>query len=414
MSMIDIAAIGIGNRTRKYLKYIEDNGDKVRLKYMVDTDLQRLEKAKKEYRMPQSSCFCTSEEFFSEQRDVDAVIIGTPDRVHYEQCMKAIFYGYNILLEKPISPVWEECLDIYRYSKSRGVKVSVCYVLRYHPYYRKLKELATSGKIGRILNVIHTLNIGIDRMTHTFVRGNWSVEEESAPILLAKCCHDADMILWVTGSSPAKVFSDGGIDWFTKDNAPENSSDRCISCGIEDKCRFSAVDLYKRRKNWIDNFVIPDGTGVDEVIEKELVSGKFGRCVFKCDNNVPDRQTVFFTTTDGISVTMSMLSMTCEEGRETIICGSKGEITAAGDKITVKYLNGDKEEFYDFTEINKTGLHANADISIVGDFIESLTNKEHKSKSDISETLQSHLLCFRAEESRKRRQLVFINERNEK
>ena len=397
---VSIAAIGIGNRTRKYLKYITAHPESVELVAIVECDAKRIAEAKNEYGLDDSACFTSAEVFFSVRRKIDAVIIGTPDNLHFEQCMAAISNGYHVLLEKPIAQTAEECLEIENAARRAGVKVSVCYVLRYHSYYMKLKEILHRRDLGKIISMHHTVNVGLDRMTHTYVRGPWGIEKDTTPIFLSKCCHDVDILLWLCEGRPNKVSSFGSLRWFRPENAPEGSSDRCITCAVEGCCPFSAVDLYRRRHSWIDNFIVPEGQTKDQVIDEELKSGRFGRCVFHCGNDVMDNQITSFYTTDGVSIDITMVSMTREDGRHLRINCAYGEVIADGNTIEVRHFNSDRKEFYDFTEINKLPLHGNADLAIIEDFVDSVCIPERALRSSIYDAIDSHLLCFKAEESR--------------
>ena len=403
---IRLAAIGVGNRTKKYLQYVSAHPESVSLAALVESDPERLEEAGLAYGLAEDRCFSSAEDFFRVKRDIDAVIIGTPDDLHYAQSMAAIAKGYHILLEKPIARTLAECEDIAKAAQAAGVKVGVCYVLRYHPYYLKIKEILDSGELGPVLSLRHSINIGIDRMTHTYVRGPWSREEEAVPIFLSKCCHDVDIILWLTGAEVEELSSFGSLQWFRGENAPQGSSGRCITCSVEKTCPFSAVDLYRRRMEWTDNFTVPKGHSKAEVVAQELKEGRFGRCVYRCENDVPDNQIVAMKAASGLTVNLSMVSLTREDGRIMRINCAFGEVVADGNKIEVVRFASNKKEIFDFTSVNSLPLHGNADLEIVEDFIESLREPSRELRSPINSALISHKLCFRAEESRKEGRIV--------
>lgn len=397
---VSIAAIGVGNRTRKYLQYVTAHPESARLAAIVECDPKRLAEAREEYGLEEGACFRTAEEFFCRKRQVEAVIIGTPDSRHYEQCMAAIARGYHVLLEKPAARTMAQCLEIDRAAERAGVKVAVCYVLRLHPYYLKLREILHSGRLGRLLSMHHTVNVGIDRMTHTYVRGPWGVEEESTSIFLSKCCHDVDILLWLADSRPRRVVSFGALSWFRPENAPAGSSDRCLTCAVEEGCPFSAVDLYRKRKRWTDNFFAWDHQSKEQVIEEELRTGRYGRCVFRCGNDVMDNQTVLFDTLNGVNASIRMVSMTREDSRCLRLNCAYGEVVADDDRITVSYFHKDRKEVYDFEAVNRLPLHGNADLALVEDFLGAVRDEGRQVKCPLHTAIDSHLLCFKAEESR--------------
>lgn len=394
---LKLAVIGVGNRTGKYLHYFSLHPDVVELAAVVEPDPVRREACRKQFNLPEDRCYVSSDDFFDRFREpCDGVIIGSPDRYHHAQALKAIARGWDILLEKPVAQSYGQCLEIAEAARNRGVKVGVCYVLRFLSLYRKVKELLESGTIGRITGVSHQEYVGIDRMLHTFVRGYWNRADLSAPSFVSKCCHDVDMLLWVTGAKIKQVQSAGSLAWYRPENAPEGSTDRCITCPIERDCSYSAVDMYLRRGVWTRNFPVPEGKTLQDVLEDEMRTGRFGRCAFRCDNDVADRQVVTLTASDGILLTIEMNALTRREGRETVISGTKGEISVAGQVIEVRDRSGALIQTLDFSREAALPYHANADLLLVEDFIQSIATPSRQPAVTLDDSLESHRICFLA------------------
>lgn len=394
---IRIAAIGYGNRVKKYLQYIEKNPDTTALVAVVDSNIIRVDEAKKKFKLDESCCFTDIDSFFSANIDVDGVIIGTPDNLHYKPSIDAINKGYRVLLEKPIAQSMRECNDILELSKQKNVPVTVCYVLRFHPYYQKIKSIIDSGDIGDVVSINHTVNVGIDRMTHSYVRGIWNNTATSNPIILSKCCHDIDLLIWLTGSKPQNISSYGALKWFKEENAPEGSTKRCIECAIEKECPFSAVDLYIRRGEWTSNFTVPPGDSLENVLNNEMKSGSYGKCVYHCENNVYDHQIVSMVMENGVISTISMDCFTLKDNRITNIKCTFGEIDANDEKIIVTNFKTKEIAEYDYSLINKLPLHANADIKIMEEFISSFNNNSDENLPLLQSSIESHIACFQAE-----------------
>ena len=394
---VKLAVIGVGNRTGKYLHYFSLHPDVVELAAVVEPDPVRREACRKQFSLSEERCFASSDLFFDRFREpCDGVIIGSPDRYHHAQALKAIERGWDILLEKPVAQSYEQCLEIAGAARRKGVKVGVCYVLRFMSLYRKVKELLESGTIGRVTGVSHQEYVGIDRMLHTFVRGYWNRADLSAPSFVSKCCHDVDMLLWVTGAKIKRVQSAGSLAWYRPENSPEGSTDRCITCPVEPDCSYSAVDMYLRRGVWTRNFPVPEGKTLQEVLEDEMRTGRFGRCAFRCDNDVADRQVVTLTAADGILLTIEMNALTRREGRETVISGTRGEISVAGQVIEVRDRSGSLIRSLDFSGEAALPYHANADLLIVGDFIDSVATSDRQPAVTLDDSLESHRICFLA------------------
>ncbi len=392
-----IVAFGAGNRMNKYLHYILDNPSRARLVAVVDPNPLRRNKMADLADIPLHCRFVSGTDFFNSSIDADAAFICSPEEKHYPHAMQAISRGLHVLLEKPVAQSLRQCVEIADAGRAKGVRVGVCHVLRHHPYYEKMHRLVSSGSLGQVISISHRTCVGIDRATHSFVRGALSRQRITNPMLITKCCHDIDFLLWLAGEKAEKISSMGGRRWFRSENAPLGSSKRCIDCSIESSCPYSAVDLYRNRRKWIDNFDIPAGMTIDTVIEHELHNGDYGRCVFHCDNDVVDRQTLSLETTSGIVINLSMDLFTPGDLRETRICMTEGEICGNELSITVNRLRPRKQETFDFSSTLHAPLHAGADIKIVARFIDAINHPDLPLLTDISEAIESHRICFEAE-----------------
>ena len=405
---VSIVAIGAGNRTNKYLEYVRRNPDKARLIGVVELNDLRRQKVADEFDLDASCCYTDYRDFFRSPLKADAVMICTPENKHFEPAMLAIETGYHVLLEKPIAQTLEECVAIGEAARRKNVIVSVCHVLRYHPYFIKLKELACSGELGNIISINHCTSVGVDRATHSFVRGLWSREADTNPMLISKCCHDIDFLLWLTKTRCRKITSFGSLRWFRSKNAPEGSAERCVDCKVEAQCPFSAVDLYRVRRDWISNFDIPQGKTIDQVIEDELREGKYGRCIYHCDNDVVDHQIVSMEMDSEVTINFSMDLFTLKDHRKTHICLTEGEIDGNETLLRVRRFRGGAETVYDFSNLSHQPFHAGADLDIVADFIDAIHSEEKYLRTSIDLSVESHRICFEAERSRKEQRMVLF------
>ena len=405
---VSIVAIGAGNRTNKYLEYVKQHPEKVKLVGVVELNDIRRHKVAEHFRLDASCCYSDYQEFFRSPLKADAVMICTPENMHFKPTMLAIEAGYHVLLEKPIAQTLEECQAIGKAAQKKGVLVSVCHVLRYHPYFMKIKELVDSGELGHIISINHRTSVGVDRAAHGFVRGIWRSERMSNPMLMSKCCHDIDFLLWLTKTPCRKLTSFGSLRWFRAKNAPEGSSERCIDCGVESTCPFSAIDLYKVRRDWIANFDVPEGKTIDDVIEDQLREGLYGRCVYHCDNDVVDHQIVSMEMESEVTVNFSMDIFTLKDYRETHISLTEGEIHGDETRLRVRRFRGAKETVYDFSDLSHQPFHAGADLAIVADFIDAIRSGHRDLVTSIERSVESHRICFEAERSRKEQRTILF------
>ena len=405
--MIRLAAIGLGNRTRKYLGYVQAHPEEVSLVAVVEPDDVRRKAVAAQFGLPGAVCYKDAKELFAAHLQIDGVIIASPDDLHFDQTMQSIDHGWHVLLEKPLAETMEECRIIDEAARRARVQVLVCYVLRYHPYYRKLRELVRGGAVGEVVSVSHRVNIGTDRMTHTYVRGPWGIAADSSPSFLSKCCHDVDILLWITGKHARKVSSFGSLKVFRPENTPAGAAGRCVDCPVERSCPYSAVDLYQRRHDWIGNFVVPEGQTLDQVISEELQSGRFGRCAYRCGSDVADHQTVSVLAEDGSILDIQMNAFTRKDNRETIISGTEGEIHADEQTIVLRRFAEGTKEIFDFREVFDLPLHGYADLSVVEDFVHAIV-EGRPCASPVEEAVESHQICYLAEQSRNEDKILSI------
>ena len=395
---VKIAAVGLGNRTCKYLRYVAEHQDVAELVAVVDPDATRFAKVRNEFDLPAECCLASLDALAESGIEVDACIIGTPDIYHHEMAIKAMRCGWHVLLEKPMAQTQEQCKEIVKVSEETGKMVSVCYVLRYHPYFIKLKELAADPRVGRLLSVKQVEKVGKDRMTHTFVRGPWNKTEMNTSVFFTKCCHDVDFVLWLTGDDVKAVSSEHGSKMFTENCSPAGAAERCQDCSIEMECPYSAVDLYQRRRDWIKGFAPMAGESPDDMIVRILKESRYGRCVYRCpENDVIDRQSVMIDMESGIKAEVIMECSTDETARLTVIDCEKAVISGDENAIEVKFKDGSLDECYDFRWTRSLELHAGADLLIVQEFIEAVRCGHLQTRTPGSESFVSHKICFLAE-----------------
>ena len=398
---VTAVVLGASGRGKLYGDYALEHPEDLKIVGIAElVDLRRTMYGDK-YGVPVENRVATWQQMLDRPKFADAVIIATPDHLHYEPCMRALDLGYDILLEKPIAQRLDECREIARRARRRGVLVGVCHVLRYHPYFAKIRELVASGRLGHVVSVNHTASVGLDRATHSYVRGIFRRESEANPILLAKCCHDIDFLLWLTGSHCRLLSSFGSLRWFRAENAPEGSAARCIDCRMESECPFSARDLYYVRRDWVSNFDVPPGATLDATIMEELRTGMLGRCVYRCDNDVVDHQLLSMEMDDEVTMSLSMEMFTNDDFRKTHIRLTGGEIDGDERTLRVRRFRGGDAETYDFSDIAGQPFHAGADLQLIGDFIRALRDPSRPFLTTIDDSIESHRICYAAERSRR-------------
>ena len=393
--------IGAGSRGSVYGTWAHENG--IEIAAIAERRPDRLAEAAKQWNVPEERCFSDADGLFALGKIADAAIIATMDRDHYGHVMQALSCGYDILLEKPISPDPKECMEIENKANTLGKKITVCHVLRYTNFWSKLKEIIDSGELGKIVAIKHSENIGNFHMAHSFVRGNWRNDRLSSPIILQKSCHDLDILLWLTGAHCTKVAAFGTLSYFKEANAPAGSSDRCCTCSAADNCRFDAKKCYlPTLGTWPTDVVCLEQT--EEALEEALKTGPYGRCVYRCDNNVCDHMSMILEFDNGVTATFSLTAQTSPCHRDIHIMCEDGEILADDGKRQIlvrKHVSspGDTFEERIINIRTNTSGHGGGDAGIMEDFTASLSAGE-STRSAISASVESHMMAFAMERSR--------------
>ena len=396
MKRIDVVIIGCGWRGQCFAEYAKDHPDEMRVLAIADKKEHIRAKMKRIYNIEDKYIFEDYHDLFAQGEIGDAIFIATQDNQHIEPAMMALEVGYrNLMIEKPIDKDLELCNELNRKAEEVGAKVQICHSLRFTPFYRKMKEIIDSGVVGQLKHINQEEGVGYYHHAHSFVRGDWGNAEKSSPMILAKCCHDMDLLLYLTSEHAIEVSSYGANDFFQKENAPEGSSDRCIDCQVRDNCPYDAIKIYTERENFYSSAVEKEGFTDFETAMRE---GRYGRCVFRCDNNVVDHQQVNIMFTNNVTATLTMNAFTKRENRETRIMGTRGEIVGNFDdnKIVVMPFLGDAIE-YDI-EHEDSG-HGGADTVCVSDFLASVTG-DRELCTPINISIESHAMCTAADISR--------------
>lgn len=409
--MVKCIVIGAGARGNTYAAYAENYKGEIEIVGVAEPREQRRSQFTERYHISTEYQFNTWEDVFKVPKFADAIMICTPDDLHYEPAMQALAMGYDLLLEKPIAQTWEECEAILAQAKKYNRIVAVCHVLRYTPYFRKIKEVVDSGRLGNIISVQHMEPIEHIHMSHSYVRGIWRREADTNPIILAKSCHDMDILRWIINKPCRDMVSFGSLSHFRKENAPQGSTMRCADgCAVEATCPYSALRIYHRERTWLYHFDLPKDMEQGEAILQELKNGNYGRCVYQCDNDVPDHQVCAMTFEDGITATFNMEAHTSYHGRRTRIMGSKGDLVGDEETLMISDFSTKKTETWrtaDHTKI-KSG-HGGGDFGIVRDFIQAVAHQDSKIlTSTIDLSMESHLMGFMAEKSRHQERVVSV------
>jgi len=396
---VRVLLLGAGHRGGIYAQYAIESPREVRIVAVADPNRRRLDEMAGAHAVPAERQFLHWEQALAQPRMADAVIIATPDRMHTAPCLAALERGYDVLLEKPIAPTEAECRQILAAAQASGRIVGVCHVLRYTPYFRELKALIDAGAIGQVISVQHLEPIEHTHMSHSYVRGQWRKSQASTPIILAKSCHDTDIIRWLVGDHADNVHCFGNLKWFKQANAPPGSTERCTDgCAVEAKCPYSALQIYWRDRKRLYVFDLPeDRRQWSDFILQALRDSDYGRCVYRMDNDQPDHLTVNILFRDGVTAGFSMEAHVSYEGRRTRIMGSMGDIVGNMETFTLTSFRSGQRKTWSL----KTDAHGGGDHRMLKDWLQAVGQQDRTLlSSSIEDSVESHLMAFAAERSR--------------
>ena len=288
MRQVTAVVLGAGQRgAEAYAEFARNFPNEMKIVGVAEPREDRRAQFSRRYGVPAERCFADWEAALAPEKYADCVLVCTQDRMHYRPTLTALEKGYHVLCEKPMSVDRREMIEMVAAAKRADRLLSICHVLRYSPFFMKLKSMLDSGAIGQLAAVQHIECVGYWHAAHSYVRGNWRNTAESSPMILAKYCHDLDIMNWLVGSRCTALSSFGSLLHFTPAHRPEGAPPRCLDgCPARDGCPYYAPRFY------LDH---PDGPEYAKVVSLDpsrdavleaLRTGPYGRCVYACDNDV--------------------------------------------------------------------------------------------------------------------------------
>ncbi|CAM3702674.1 Gfo/Idh/MocA family oxidoreductase [Nocardiopsis rhodophaea] len=407
MSPVRVMIVGAGSRGGGYARWIKNNPEVAQVVAVAEPRPEYREPLADALGLPPEARFDGWRAAAALPRMADVALVCTLDDAHLEPSVAFADLGYHLLVEKPLAQTQRDCETIVAAARRNSVLLGVCHVLRYAHYTRMLREIIGSGAIGEIVSVDHVEPVGFWHHAHSYVRGNWRREADTAPMLLAKSCHDLDWLRYIIGRDAVAVSSFGTLKHFRPQDAPPGAGERCVSCAVEPDCPYSALRIYHRflnrgRTGWPLDVLTPAPT--PETIDAALRDGPYGRCVYHCDNDVVDHQVVALEFTGGVTATFTMTAFTKAGPRRTAIYGTRGELACDGERITHYDFLTDTTEVIDVAAGNSgmidTG-HGGGDAGLLGSFLPAVAAGDPDLVvTSGQDALRSHLMVFAAEQAR--------------
>lgn len=426
MKKIKAIVIGYGDRGSIYADYALADKDRFEIVGVVDPNDFKLQLAKEKFNLQDNQLFSNINDCLKTNPECDLFINATMDQLHYEVMKAVLNKKYNMLTEKPIVGNEKQLLELKSLADKNHCLVFVCHVLRYTPFYSTIKQMILDGKIGKMISIQMDEHVGIAHYGGSYVRGKWNNEEECmSSFLLAKSCHDIDIMCWLNNSTlPEKVASFGGRYFFIRENAPKGSTETCFDCPLEKACLYSAIKHYIEC-NWSSNLTWPQIKKKSEDITLEdkinfLKTTSYGKCIFKVDDaDITDRQCLIVDFKDGSIGNFNQIGGAPQAGRYIHIVGSLGEIVGNAESGVITYMPANRDSLecekikIDVNkQINKqfgTFGHMGGDFQIMKSVVDYLNgDKSSISITSLGDSINSHLVVFAADKSRKTNKIIKV------
>lgn len=412
-SPLTFVILGCGGRGGAFSETLHEHPELGSVVAIAEPDEEKRKRVGDRHKLPENRRFTTWEDLLAQPKLADVLINTTMDQLHMLTSVPALDKGYHMLLEKPMAVTLEDCIAIDAARAKNNRIVSICHSLRYNNTYAEIKRLLKEDAIGRIVSVDQLEGVEHTHQSHSFVRGNWGNQGRATFMLMAKSCHDLDIIQYLVEKPCVRVSSFGALTYFKKENAPAGAPKRCTDgCPVEATCPYSTYKLYVApdEKSWYPAAAGMIGKTYEQKIEL-LKTGPYGRCVFHCDNDVVDHQVVNFEFEDQITGTFTMTAFVQHGGRHIRIHGTKGYLKASPEHQNIDiYRFSDGR--HDHIEMSKlSGSHSGGDLRTLQNLVHAIrTNDPNAVLTTTAESLASHKIVFAAEKSRLEKRIVEIAE----
>jgi predicted dehydrogenase len=411
MSAVDVVVVGAGNRGfHAYGGYARAHPGEVQCVAVVEPIDERRWRFSEAHGIPSERQLRTWEELMERPRLASAAINTTMDRTHHASTLALLRAGYDVLLEKPMGVSAGECVEMVQTARQLGRVLQICHVLRYAPFFRTVRDIVTSGRLGDIVALEWNENLVYWHFAHSFVRGRWSNADTSAPMILTKCCHDLDLLVWMLGR-PQTITSSGSLSHFRAERVGPEIPERCTDgCPIEAECPYYAPRIYIERNpgHWARDPVSLDHS--PEALRRSLEEGPYGRCVFRSTNNVVDHQVVVLGYEDGLNATLTMQGSSHVEGRTLRIDGLRATLLGNESRNELQlhdHLTGKAETLH---PAGVSGGHGGGDSGVMREFLHAVNTGSRDVLTSAAESLVSHLVAFAAEDARITQRVVRYDE----
>ena len=222
---------------------------------LVDIDAGKLEEAARHFGVPDKQCFL-GDALPWEEAEAEAIIHSAPQNVRHAHVVRALRAGKHVLSVKPMCDAWAAGLDMVREAARGDRKLVIAHQMRWHPVLLKLRELVTSGALGRV---------GYVHMDFFYSReGYGGTYPMPYPLLVQGAIHHFDFLRWVLDADPQWVWATNfNPPWVT--GAGMRSAYVAFEMGNGVQACYRAVPTRANQTSWLTEWRIEGTEGLAEV-----------------------------------------------------------------------------------------------------------------------------------------------------
>lgn len=421
--MLKVMLVSYGFRCKLYGDFAAAT-EGVKISAVVEPNDFRRNVAKEKYGIPEKMCFKSVEEAIAAGKVADCAINGTMDELHYVTTMPLLEHGYHVLLEKPVTSDKEELLKLKETAERNHVVLMICHLLRYTPFYATIKKMIDEGKIGEIMTIEASENVGVIHASSAFIRGKWrNSQTDGSTFLMAKCCHDLDYLCWLNNATkPKYVTSFGGKDFIVPAKAPEDAPLRCMDgCPHQETCQWSTYRDYIKSELFSYYAFETIDKPLEKITKEERVrslkeDNYHGVCAYKTDSDMVDHQMLIIQFENGSTASLATMLGAMKPKRDIHIVGTKGEIEGTFEDSRIVYRTFEETHYCNEEVIDLSGElgvnfgHMGGDGRLVDDFLKMVQGKQPSpAYTAIADSVNGHLCVYAADESRETHTVVKVD-----
>ena len=388
MKELRVGIIGTGMRSASYLYNLDPaTRPSVRVVALADPDEGNLARFERFF----------AQDFFAERRpryyesgaellgaeELDALIIGSPNHAHTEDALLAMPRRIPILLEKPVAISLDECRRLWAgYLAAGRPPVTVGFVLRYAPFYTRVKELLREADLGQLLAVDADESLGTSLTAYFFGGGSWRRWDRlTGGFIVEKCCHDLDIINWLTEARAVRVYSQARRTHLTP-RPPEQ--------------RYARFEPRASRQAALDYGDTPLRRAFRTVLDDSL---------YDAESDSPDHQSVMIEYDNGVLSTFTVCLAQPHNSRRVRIYGANGALEGDIDRSVIAVdkprEDGGGSQRSEFAISGGAGGHHGADTVINEAFWRGAQGEPDTIRAGIREGIEAVLIGLAAEESKR-------------